>query len=309
MTVELPYRDGNALWAAITARAKTEAQKTGVAAGVLLRRFVVDRFLARVFALPGHEWVLKGGNAMLTRVHDARTTKDIDVLAELGDLDTAVARLREAIETDLHDHFRFVITRTQTTDGGTIQPGVDGCRVSIDAYCGVKRRERFSVDLVTGSLMTTEPDVQTRPSLVPSVPLTKVRLYPVVDHIADKLCATQSTYGTDSDKPSSRVRDLVDLVVFARTQRIDGAELIEAITAEWTHRGLSGIPHFAPPSHWDRLYPGEARRVPACGDVHTLDAAVELVRALLAPACDRAAAGHHWSPEMRTWTGTNAQDQ
>lgn len=76
MTDELPYKDGNALWAAVTARAKTEAQPTGATAGAPLRRFVVDRFLARVFALPGDEWVLKGGNAVLTRVHDARTTKD-----------------------------------------------------------------------------------------------------------------------------------------------------------------------------------------------------------------------------------------
>ena len=33
MTDELPYKDGNALWAAVTARAKTEAQNTGATAG------------------------------------------------------------------------------------------------------------------------------------------------------------------------------------------------------------------------------------------------------------------------------------
>lgn len=302
MTDKLPYRDGNALWAAVTARATTESQATDVSAGVLLRRFVVDRFLARVFALPGNEWVLKGGNAVLTRVHDARTTKDIDLLAELGDLDAAVGRLRRAVEIDLNDHFRFVITGTRAAGGGTAQPDVEGYKVSIDAYCGVKRREHFSVDLVTGSLMTTEPDIQTRPTLVPTVPPAQVRLYPVVDHIADKLCATQSTYGTAGDQPSSRVRDLVDLVVFARTQRVDGAELIEAITAEWTHRGLHGSPFFEPPAHWKRLYPAEARRVPACGDVLTFAGAVELVTALLAPALDRSPNAQHWSPETGAWT-------
>lgn len=125
MTNELPYRDGNALWAAVTARAQTEAQVSGISPGALLRRFVVDRFLARVFALPGDEWVLKGGNAVLTRVHDARTTKDIDLLAELNDLDAAVARLREAVEIDLGDHFRFVITGTRPASGGMMQPDVE----------------------------------------------------------------------------------------------------------------------------------------------------------------------------------------
>jgi hypothetical protein len=283
-------------------RAKTEAQASGVATGTLLRRFVVDRFLARVFAFPGNEWVLKGGNAVLTRVRDARTTKDVDLLAELADLDAAVEKLYRAVEVDLHDHFRFVITGTRAAGGGTAQPYVEGYKVSIDAYCGVKRRERFSVDLVRGSLMTAEPDIQIRPGLVPAVPPASVRLYPVVDHIADKLCATQSMYGTSGDEPSSRVRDLVDLVVFARTQRIDGTALIKAITAEWTHRGLPGNPYFAPPANWLRLYPAEARRVPACGDTLTLAAAVELVTGLLASAFDRTAADKRWSPESRAWT-------
>lgn len=302
MTNELPYRDGNALWAAVTARAKTEAQASGVTAGALLRRFVVDRFLARVFALPGGEWVLKGGNAVLTRVHDARTTKDIDLLAELGDLDAAMARLREAVGIDLGDHFRFVITGARAASGGTMQPDIEGYKVSIDAYCGVKRRDHFSVDVVTGDLMTGTPDVQTRPGLVPAVPPTSVRLYPVVDHIADKLCATQSTYGTAGDQPSSRVRDLVDLVVFARTQRIDGSELAEAIASEWAHRGLPGTPHFAPPASWDHLYPPEARRVPACGNTLTFAAAVDLTTALLSPALNQTATGQQWSPSTHTWT-------
>ena len=185
-----------------------------------------------------------------------------------------------------------------------MQPGIEGYRVSIDAYCGVRRRDHFSVDVVTGSLMTAKPDVQTRLGLVPAVPPTQVRLYPVIDHIADKLCATQSTYGTAGDRPSSRVRDLVDLVVFARTQRIDGTDLIEAINAEWAHRELPGEPFFAPPTNWERLYPTEARRVPACGDTLTFDAATELVTALLGPALDRRATGKRWDPSWRSWEQT-----
>lgn len=302
MTDELPYKDGNALWAAATAHAKTDAQTFGVTSGTLLRRFVVDRFLARVFALPGDEWVLKGGNAVLTRVHDARTTKDIDLLAKLGNLDAAVARLHKAIEIDLGDHFRFVITGTHMASGRVMQPDDDGYKVSIDAYCGVKRRDHFSVDMVTGSLMTTKPDVQTRPGLISTIAPTRVRLYPVVDHIADKLCATQSTYGAAGSQPSSRVRDLVDLVVFARTQYVSGTDLIKAINSEWAHRRLPGSAHFAPPQHWDRLYSAVARRVPACGDTLTFVAATELVTALLTPAFDGTATGKHWEPSSHSWT-------
>lgn len=50
MTDELPYKNGSALWEAAAARAKTLSQSSGVTAAELLRRFAVDRFLARVRA-------------------------------------------------------------------------------------------------------------------------------------------------------------------------------------------------------------------------------------------------------------------
>ncbi|MDO4919153.1 nucleotidyl transferase AbiEii/AbiGii toxin family protein [Kocuria sp.] len=188
----------------------------------IIRQFVVDRFLARVFSSSPAEWVLKGGNAVLSRVHDARATKDVDLLVGLTNLEDAVARLRTAVAVDLGDHFRFIVTEARVASGGTLQSGVEGCKVSVDAYCGVTRRHRFSVDLV----------------------------------------------------------------VFARTQYIDGPELSRAIAAEWAHRGLPGSPFFAPPHTWDRLYPAAARRVPACGDVLTFHAALELTAAFLDPVLE-----------------------
>jgi hypothetical protein len=83
MTGTGEYRDGVALWSAATSRAKTTAKETGVSSHALLRRFVFDRFLARVFHDPSSPWVLKGGTAVLARVHDARTTKDVDLFHQL----------------------------------------------------------------------------------------------------------------------------------------------------------------------------------------------------------------------------------
>lgn len=302
MNDELPYKDGNALWAAISTRAKTEAKNSGTNAGALLRGFVVDRFLARVFALPGDEWVLKGGNAVLTRVHNARTTKDVDLLSELDDLDSAVEQLRTAAALDLKDHFRFVIVTVRPAGVGKMQPDVTGYAISVEAYCGARKRESFSVDLVMGSMMTAEPDVQSRAPLVPAIPPAEIRLYPVVDHIADKLCATQSTYGPLGDQPSSRVRDLVDLVVFARTQEISADDLLTAISAEWRYRELPGNPFFNPPQNWGQRYHFEAERVPACGDVTTFDSAVALVNNMLVPVLNKEVTGLTWDPEESCWS-------
>lgn len=111
-----------------------------------MRHFVYDRFLARVFHDLDAPWVLKGGTAVLARVNDARTTKDVDLLVELDNLDIALERLRASVAVDLGDHFGFVITGNDASGGGAGQPQVGGYRVQVDAYCGAVKKQTFSVD-------------------------------------------------------------------------------------------------------------------------------------------------------------------
>lgn len=296
------YRDGAALWAAAASRAKTAAKETGVPSHALLRRFVFERFLARVFHQPDSSWVLKGGTAVLARVHDARTTKDVDLFHQANSLDAALEVLQTAIAgVRLDDYFRFVITKVERGLGGG-QPGVDGCRVTVEAYCGSKKKDTFGVDLVTGSMMTASPQIAVDQVLeLRGIPAAPLRLYPVVDHIADKLCATQAAYGEDGTKRSSRVRDLVDLVVLARTQDIDGDDLIAAIHAEWTHRKLPGRPVFDPPPMWESQYGRVARPVGACAGMTTFAAATAFVTGFLGPALDDSTAGRTWSAAEAAW--------
>jgi hypothetical protein len=87
MTGTSEYRDGVALWSAAASRAKLTAKETGVSSHALLRRFIFGRFLARVFHEANSPWVLKGGTAVLARVHDARTTKDVDLFHQTSSLD------------------------------------------------------------------------------------------------------------------------------------------------------------------------------------------------------------------------------
>lgn len=301
MTID-GYRDGVALWAAVTAQAKTVSKATGVETGALVRQFVFGRFLARVFYDSTSPWVLKGGIAVLARVNDARATKDIDLFGQLGSLEAAFDALRAVVDRDLKDHCRFVIVKVETSLGGAVQAQVDGYRVSVDAYVGAVKKASFGVDLVTGALMTAEPELAADSSLrLRGLIAPPMRLYPVVDHIADKLCATQASYGAAGDRASSRVRDLVDLVIFARTQDVDGSALIVAISGEWTHRELAGSPQFAPPQAWDRTYLPLARKVPACAGMTSFPAAVELIATFLGPALDGTALGRRWSADEGAW--------
>ncbi|WP_449515132.1 nucleotidyl transferase AbiEii/AbiGii toxin family protein [Cellulomonas sp.] len=228
-----------------------------------------------------------------------RTTKDVDLLAQARDLPTAVADLRRLAVVDLGDHFRFVPVSERESIGGTSQPHVTTRRVAFDAFCGTRRAlPSFGVDVVVGSLMTGVPD-KSVDDPIPLRGLTPpvVRLYPLVDHIADKLCERMTTYASGA---SSRERDLVDLVVFALTQDVDGAGLTTAIHGEWTNRELGGLPQFEPPAAWRSRFATLARKTPACTIV-TFDEAVELVTRFLTPPMDRSAGHLRWTMADRAW--------
>jgi hypothetical protein len=306
----LAYRDGAAMWRALRDRAKAAAKETGIPAQHLVRRFVYDRFLARVFDDPTEPWVLKGGTAVLARVNDARHSKDVDLLRRLGDIDEALAALRAVCDVDLQDHFRFVIGAVRSVGGTTQQPDVAGFRVHIDAYCGVTtRRDGFGVDLVTGSLMTGPPETHLAgtPLDLPGLERPTLHLYPVVDHIADKLCATEAVYVDRG--ASTRVRDLVDLVVFARTHRVEGAALCDAIRAERMHRGLPHVTELVVPEAWGTTYPPVAKEIPHCADFRDAAAATALVARFLEPAMTRTARDQVWDPALTQWIGRAAESE
>jgi hypothetical protein len=263
-----------------------------------------NRFLSRVFSEgPDSEWLLKGGTGMLARVPSTRATLDIDLYLyrEGYGLDDAVADLRRLAGHELGDHFRFVYVGHRAIVGGEGQPYTDGYRVEFDTYIGAQKKARIGVDLATGAGLTAEPTV-TAPASALDLPRLvgfDYRLYPVVDQIADKVCATMHRYG---DRPSSREKDLVDLVVLAVTHDIDGTALSMAIATETRRRRMDPIERFVVPAEWGAAYSKMARTVPYCADVLRIDAASDLVAALIDPALDDTADGLTWHHAELAWS-------
>lgn len=107
------------------------------------------------------------------------------------------------------------------------------------------------------------------------------------------------TYG---DRPSSREKDLVDLVVLAVTQDVDGAALSVAISTGARHRQMEPFDHFVVPTAWGRGYRRLAKSVPYCTDFATAELARVLVTRFIDPALDGTASGQTWSCETRSWT-------
>jgi hypothetical protein len=300
------YGTPQAFWSAVLSRSRNAARATGSPSNNLARQFVYDRFLARLFthAADG-SWVLKGGTALLARVRSARHSRDIDLFRSAGTLEGAVADLRAAAALDLRDHLRFVLgSPTRSPE----RPGSELATVKIEGYAGVRKVGDFSVDVVIGAVITSAPELL-RPDpavTIPGLEGPPYLLYPVADHVADKLCATVERHGP-AQLPSSRVRDLVDLVVIARTQRIVASALREAIAAERLHRGLAEIHRWECPSEWAGSYPRVARDVDLCRDHRAFAEASALAAAFLDPVLTgQVAAEAQWSPTLPSWSPSSS---
>ncbi|MFE7225254.1 nucleotidyl transferase AbiEii/AbiGii toxin family protein [Nocardioides sp. NPDC057577] len=264
-----------------------------------------QRFLSRVFS-EGQDsaWILKGGTGMLARLPSTRSTLDIDLYRETFTLDQALEDLRRLAEVDLGDHFRFVYTRHQRSIGGEEQAYTDGYRVSFDVYIGAQRKSRINIDLAVG-VSVTAPISSAEPAnglALPRLLSFPYRLYPVVDQIADKVCATMATY---NGRPSSREKDLVDLIVLATTQEVSGRALQNAIAKETRLRQMEPANHFAVPATWGAAYAKMARAVPYCSSYRTVEAAGELAAAFIDPALNGSASGSTWLPATLSWQHDN----
>lgn len=296
------YRSPAAVEAAIAAAAKKAygADKSlTITERIRLEQF--NRFLSRVFAERDRsDWVLKGGTGMLARVASGRSTTDIDLFRRGHTLDEALEDLRRRASVSLDDFFRFEYTGHSDTIDGNQQAYTDGYRVSFDVYIGASKKGNLHVDLVVGVVTTDEVAVE-RPAHVldlPKLPSNDYRLYPIVDQIADKVCATLTVY---NGRPSTREKDLVDLVILAATHDVCGDKLRRALEVEVRMRAFA-LPHvFEVPSTWGARYAKLAWTVPACAPFGSVDLAMGLMRGFIDPVLSGSVAGMRWDHQRLVW--------
>jgi hypothetical protein len=263
------------------------------------------RLLTRIFRADTEErWILKGGTAMLARISNARSTRDIDLLNLGADLDAAEEELIALAQHDLGDFFRFVHMRSHDQSVGDVQQYVQGRRVVFEVYIGSTRQGRVSIDLVTGVEPTGAVQVQ-EPSgslTLPKLPSSAYRLFPLTDHLADKVCAIMSLY---AGSESSREKDLVDLVIaaIAPDQGIYASELRESIRVETRRRQMSPMERLVAPQGWGKAYRRLARETVAKERYATIGQARELMTLFIDPVLSGEARGA-WSSDRLSWGTT-----
>ena len=241
------YRTPEALGIAVTAAAR----RSGMDVGRAISGFYFHRLLCRVFSVPDSPFLLKGGQSMLARTPSARATRDIDLLSREDDLGAALSELRELASLDLGDFMRFEFAGSKPIKAEDEYRS--GLKVTFVPLLGARRLQPVSVDLVVDQIPCGEPELLTPADRieVEGVPVFDYRVYPIVNSIADKLCGIIETH---DGRPSSRVKDLVDLLIYTTNEDLDGDELCHWCRLEARVRGIELPPRFSVPGAWRKHY-------------------------------------------------------
>ena len=240
---------------------------------------VFERIVFRIDAAEPGRWVVKGGMALEVRMPDrARTTKDLDLgLRENGaDAEDLRDRLIDALAADPDgDGFTFAVgpaTELRADDAGR-----SSWRFSVQASLAGKQFDGLKLDVAPREeeLEPTERVTLTSRLSFAGIGARSVELIDVNRHAAEKVHAFTRTYG---DRPSSRVRDVVDLVLLIENELLDIDRTVAALRAVFEQRATHELPQSLPdpPSFWTDQYAALVTELIV--EARTLDAALTLLR-------------------------------
>lgn len=156
------------------------------------------------------------------------------------------------------------------------------------------------IDVGFGDAGSWPPDAIETSDLLSFAGIDRVRVpaLPLSQHLAEKLHAYTRKYGL-SGRDSTRPKDLVDILLIARSERFDAAVLRNALESTFGPRGLQPLPGTLPPppASWEDLYRRLAVEVAVESE---LDKAFVAAASFLDPILAGRADGE-WDPDLWSW--------
>jgi predicted nucleotidyltransferase component of viral defense system len=290
------YATPAAFRAALEARLNAAAREGGRPVGRARKIVAFTRLLARLQEAAPERWMLKGGFALELRLPgQARATRDIDLDWQTS-LDDAAETLIEAAALDLGDYFDFQIERVGAADVGAGR----GVRFRAEAYVAGRLFEQLVIDVGVGQEVFAGADELTTPDLLDFAGIEPAHIpaAPLEQHLAEKLHAYTRRYG--AGEPSSRPKDLIDMVLISELATFEASRLLEVIERLFAARATHDLPAalLPPPGNWAGPYRTLALEVkldpnPATGH--------EQVARLLDPLLAGELSEHQWDPERLLW--------
>jgi hypothetical protein len=263
------YSTATAFRRALEDRLAAAAKTEGVDLQRIRRQVAFDRLLFRLFTEPNPPWVLKGGYALELRFATARTTKDIDLgldrLPGNGDdwnqrAVELLAIIQDKATQTANDFFKFVVGEPMMELDAA---PYSGARYPVEAMLDGRTFAKFHLDIGTGDVQREPAElIQTRDWLAfAGVPAPRFPSISREEHFSQKLHAYTLPR---EERPNSRVKDLVDLVLLIDHGGIDPERLRVDILDTFARRKTHEVPIALdpPPDFWQPTF---ARMATECG--------------------------------------------
>lgn len=246
------------------------------------RQVAFDRLLVRLFATGNPPWRIKGGYALELKLSLARATRDLDLGLSTADGIDLLDRLQTAGAMDAGDWFGYIIGEAvMDLDGAPY----GGARYPVEARLDGRPFAKFHLDVGLGDIQREPVEwVESRdwlgfagiaPGRFPSISRE--------EHFAQKLHAYTMPRG---DRPNSRVKDLVDLVLLIDAAPMDLERLRRDVADTFRRRGTHVLPERLepPPAFWEPVFDKLAEECGINGGIGGQFARVErFVRQFLSP--------------------------
>ncbi len=241
----------------LTQRLRNQASDQHLDVQRLRRHVAFERILAQLSADP--HWVVKGGFCLELRLGvTARATRDLD-LANDRPLPTSSHAVQDLLDEVLDqpetDGFRFSVELPKPMRQEMLDRTVWRCGVGVTFHR--EHFERVILDVVeTLPELAAATDTLTVNSIIPGrhADTFAVQALDVHQHAAEKIHAYARVYA--HDRASSRVKDLVDLVLLLESGLIDDQRWGARIRQTFAVRDAAGPPDHLddPPEDWRRPY-------------------------------------------------------
>jgi len=298
------YGTPAALRMALERRLQNTSRQTGLPLTRLRKAVVFERILARLVRSDGDLWVLKGAVALEFRGRvQTRATIDLDLGYARREEDT-LATLRAAAQQNLGDRFVFAVERASEISED--DPGA--VRYLVRAELAGRTFEEMHVDVAFGDPLVGAPEQVTGPGLLEfaGIETPVVPALPLEQHVAEKVHAYTRTYG--QGKPSSRPKDLVDLVLIGSFARLDANRVEEALDRIFTARDTHLLPQAlpTPSANWRTPYRRMAVEVGLDADLRV---GHNLAARLVDPVLQGKVKDARWDPARFAWVAHGARSR
>ncbi|MFC9935830.1 nucleotidyl transferase AbiEii/AbiGii toxin family protein [Glutamicibacter sp. NPDC127525] len=296
------------------AKIRNAAKDQGTTAELIRKQVAFNLFFQRVFSQEDSRWTLLGGNALLIRTGYGRFTQDVDLSRDeqWEDLSHVQEELEALLsEGDRLDDFSFTITKAIAhSEPDNYGYGSKTAKINVRVDFGGKPFDTFSIDITSRKHITSAVErIQLKPALDDAA-LTGLPAIPTVqaeNHLADKICALYETHQGAKQRPSTRYRDLADMIRFVKDVPFDAAQLILVLKHEQQRRKIR-LPDqlVSPHPSWNKEYPKAARAFAQYPQhLLPLDKALDYAGTCLNEILNNTRTEGRWNPEHQQWEPAN----